>query len=137
MSHKLTIPNIDIELAEVTKLRQYAAFLRFKLEEILPKDADIRKLQSQYNLTRHEAIVLSALANGRLWSGDQLLTSSLSWNRDGGRTPNLIKVYISKLRKKLPNSITITNVFAVGYRITRGLEELQKTINETEALNHE
>jgi DNA-binding response OmpR family regulator len=68
-------------------------------------------------LTGREWLVLECLAlnTGRVVSKERLQQAIVSW--DQALTPNAVEVYVSRLRSKLGDAVTIRAVRGLGYRL--------------------
>lgn len=68
-------------------------------------------------LTRTERTILLLLADGRLVTTERIV-ASLYDHREDAPGENIVRVFISHLRRKLSPHIDIRNVWGQGYQIT-------------------
>lgn len=90
----------------------------------------IGDLHSALGLTRTEARITLAMyaAGGRVVTRAQFEDAMYGGNADCDRSPNLVNVYISKLRKKIGRD-AFELVWGEGYRLTPpGIERVRGVI---------
>lgn len=89
--------------------------LEDRLEAFLRPTAQADPLRTAFGLTGQEARLLAMLADGKEHSTDALLSACVVQARyaDG----NLVKVVVSRIRRKLPAGVKIECIWGYGYRL--------------------
>lgn len=126
VSRKNPIPAIDTAKASRTDLIHHIEVLTFQLTEILPGKDDLCCLQSAFGISPQQAVLLFCLSDGHIWSQSRLIAAAAECSEDA--EPQVIKVQISRLRKKMPETITIKTLWGFGYQLVAGAEQVRKAM---------
>ncbi|OHV85936.1 helix-turn-helix domain-containing protein [Ensifer sp. LCM 4579] len=112
---------------EESELRQVQSEMRKVVADALK---DVPEFHPKLGLTVAEADVLGVLASrhGKLVSRDSLMTLIYGANADELPDDKIIDVWISKIRPKLPISVSIETVHGQGWRLKGDVKQLYAVV---------
>jgi DNA-binding response OmpR family regulator len=80
--------------------------------------ADADHCAVRFELTRSEAVCFGVLLKNRMASDSLLMTALYSHRPDGSAFPEILKIFVHKIRKKLrPYGIETRTVWGFGYEM--------------------
>lgn len=123
------IPRIDLDSASRDRLIGHIDVLEDMLQTLLPAESETERTKMRsLGLTHAEGRILGCLANGRIWTRQQIRTASWQWG-DEYETKS-VDVFIHRLRTKLRHhGIEIRNDRGVGFYVEpESLAKLQAVL---------
>lgn len=121
----------DVERMSHAELIDYVNTLEAKVDALggIADEQAIANLIRAFGLTRKEAEILVAMADGRVHTKTALMAAAYAIGADDEPEIRIIDVFVCKLRRKVAGSgVVISTVWGSGYFVAAGVDTLTRAM---------